>query len=181
MTNPYRPLSGKSSGLGGSYRLFAGPDHLLLVTANGFREEYRRFYFADIQAFAWRRTVTGLVLSLGLAILVLCGVAMAVAVPESELSAGLTAGLLLLVLVVNLFRGATCSFVLVTSGRTHRVPALARVRDVRRFISQARPLAVAAQPIPAAPPAEAPVAESPAVMDAVPPPTEAPSPPAASA
>ena len=46
---PYRRLPG-SSGLIFRKRLWLGPDHLLMVTSNGLSEEYRRFYFSDIEA-----------------------------------------------------------------------------------------------------------------------------------
>lgn len=47
--NPYRRLPG-SAGLIVSKRLWLGPDHLLLVSSNVLAQEYRRFYFNDIEA-----------------------------------------------------------------------------------------------------------------------------------
>ena len=52
MSSPsmYRHVPG-SSGLFVRKALWFGPDHVLLVTSNVFSEQYRRFYFSDIQAF----------------------------------------------------------------------------------------------------------------------------------
>src|ERR1700690_2887131 len=46
---PYRRLPGWS-GLIMRKRLWLGPDHILLVSSKVLSEEYRRFYFADIEA-----------------------------------------------------------------------------------------------------------------------------------
>lgn len=92
MTNgvPYRRLPG-SSGLILRKRLWIGPDHLLQVSSNVLSQEYRRFYFSDIEAlviaqvenparfFGMVLSVIGLVLTLGLTVAgqyvaaVLCG------------------------------------------------------------------------------------------------------------
>ncbi len=45
---PYKRLPG-SAGLIFRQRLWLGPDHLLLVSSNVLAQEYRRFYFSDIQ------------------------------------------------------------------------------------------------------------------------------------
>lgn len=47
---PYRKLPGRRRGFLFGSSVWLGPDHLLLVKSSRFREEYRRFYFRDIQA-----------------------------------------------------------------------------------------------------------------------------------
>ena len=87
---PYRKLPG-SSGLFLRKRLWLGPDHILLVTSNVLAQEYRRFYFNDIEALVIAEienparfygallSVIAIVLTLGLAVAghvvtsVLCG------------------------------------------------------------------------------------------------------------
>lgn len=86
----YRRLPG-SAGLISRKRLWMGPDHLLSVRSNVLSQEYRRFYFADIEALIIAEvenparfygailSVIAVVLTLGLAvaahtiIAVLCG------------------------------------------------------------------------------------------------------------
>src|SRR5438477_3941842 len=52
----YRRLPGREAGLLSYSRLWLGPDHLLLARTTFFSEEYKRFYFRDIQAFVIRKT-----------------------------------------------------------------------------------------------------------------------------
>ena len=41
--------------------VWLGRDHLLLVSRAGYTENYKRFYFRDIQAIIIRKTVTSLI------------------------------------------------------------------------------------------------------------------------
>ncbi len=47
---PYRKLAGHRRGFLRGSSLWLGPDHLLAVSSTRFREEYKRYYFSDIQA-----------------------------------------------------------------------------------------------------------------------------------
>lgn len=47
---PYRKLPGHRRGFIRGSSVWLGPDHLLLVNSYRFREEYKRYYFRDIQA-----------------------------------------------------------------------------------------------------------------------------------
>ena len=51
----YRKLPGKRRGFFNVSSVWAGPDHLLLVRGSRFREEYKRFYYRDVQAIAVAR------------------------------------------------------------------------------------------------------------------------------
>lgn len=55
MTPQYRKLPGKRRGFLNVSSVWAGPDHLLLVRGSRFREEYKRFYYRDVQAIAVAR------------------------------------------------------------------------------------------------------------------------------
>src|SRR5580658_7114351 len=55
MTAEYRKLPGKRRGFLNVSSVWAGPDHLLLVRGSRFREEYKRFYYRDVQAIAVAR------------------------------------------------------------------------------------------------------------------------------
>lgn len=48
-STPYRRIAG-ASGISRRQRLWLGPDHALFVNSNVLSEEYRRFYYSDIQA-----------------------------------------------------------------------------------------------------------------------------------
>jgi hypothetical protein len=49
---PYRKLPGSRRGIFSGSSVWMGPDHLLLVKSRRFQEEYKRFYFRDVQAIA---------------------------------------------------------------------------------------------------------------------------------
>src|ERR1039458_6784497 len=49
---PYRKLPGSRRGMFFGSSVWMGPDHLLLVKSQRFQEEYKRFYFRDVQAIA---------------------------------------------------------------------------------------------------------------------------------
>lgn len=55
MTPDYRQLPGKRRGFFYVSSVWAGPDHLLLVRGSRFREQYKRFYYRDVQAIAVAR------------------------------------------------------------------------------------------------------------------------------
>ena len=55
MTAPYRKLPGTRRGFIQKSSVWAGPDHLLLVRGSRFRDEYKRFYYRDVQAMAVAR------------------------------------------------------------------------------------------------------------------------------
>jgi hypothetical protein len=56
-TSPYTKLPGKARTLVTTSRLWLGDDHVLLVKSTRIVEEYRRFYFRDVQAIVIRRTM----------------------------------------------------------------------------------------------------------------------------
>src|SRR5580704_15159324 len=55
MTPEYRKLPGRRRGFIQKSSVWAGPDHLLLVRGSRFRDEYKRFYYRDVQAIAVAR------------------------------------------------------------------------------------------------------------------------------
>jgi branched-subunit amino acid transport protein len=55
MMAPYRKLPGTRRGFIQKSSVWAGPDHLLLVRGSRFRDEYKRYYYRDVQAIAVAR------------------------------------------------------------------------------------------------------------------------------
>src|SRR5438046_7646001 len=64
----YWRLPGRGAGLLSYSRLWLGPCHLLLARMAFFSEEYKRFYFRDIQAVVTRRTTLREILNAILAV-----------------------------------------------------------------------------------------------------------------
>ena len=121
--------------------LWRGEDHLLLKDKVFFTEEYRRFFYKDIQAIIVRKTPDGMILNL-----VILGVIAALLIAGTA-GPGLPSppwwimmGVFLLILLVNLGLGATCQCHLKTAVTLQRLPVITRIRRARKLISLLRPI-----------------------------------------
>ena len=126
------------------HRLFTGPDHLLLVRQEGYRETYRRLYFRDIQAVIVRRTVWNRIYAawLGtftLAILLLAAVlAVKQSPPPAALIVFLIAWIPGLGLLINAHRGPTCDTWIQSAVQCLPLKPLNRLPLANRFIAAVR-------------------------------------------
>jgi len=127
--------------------LWLGSDHLLCVETEGFNENYRRFYFRDIQAVTLRRTNRALVLGLVTgALTALFGLLMImVSDVTGKWFLGILGGVCAIPFFVNLLYGPSCTCELRTAVQTENVPSLGRVRRAHRVLNRIRPLIAAAQ------------------------------------
>lgn len=143
---PYRKLPGRGTGGFKVCRLWLGDDHLLLVQASSFGERYKRFYFADIQAFLLRRTAGYVAWAIVwlLAVAACAGLALNIDPPGRWIVLGVAA-LLLGGLAAHLAFGPTCACQVRTAVQSEDLPSLKRLRTARRVIAQLRPLIEAAQ------------------------------------
>jgi hypothetical protein len=133
----------------GTSSLWLGRDHILKVDSTYFSEEYKRFYFRDIQAITMRQTrrreMWNLVLSL--ATLVCFGL-VAGAYTQSNMSLTLVmvyAVPLIVLFYVNNVRGATCAVSIRTAVQTEELPSLSRVQRTQHVLGRLRPMIAAAQ------------------------------------
>jgi hypothetical protein len=150
-TPQYQRLPGAGGAAFQRHRLWLGPDHLLQVASSVVGEQYKRFYFADIQAVVLRRSQLGLIASMAwLAGAALCA---ALFLTEEDAAARVfpatCAGLCLLLAVVVFFTGRQCVCTIRTAVQTEDVPSLRRLRTVRRVLARIRPAIEAAQSAPA--------------------------------
>ena len=147
----YRKLPGRGASGFRIARLWLGADHLLLVQSSSIGERYKRFYFADIQAFVLRRTA-GYVIWASIWLLIAAGLA-ALALNLEPPGQWITLGsavLFLVFLSVHLALGPTCACLVRTAVQSEELPSLKRVRKARQVLAQLRPLIEAAQPPPEA-------------------------------
>jgi len=133
--------------------LWLGKDHLLGVDSTGYAEEYKRFYFRDIQAVTLvatkRRMIWNWVLGVPLAGCVGAWGVDLVAT-QSMGTAGMIVGavvtlLLALPLLINNLSGPSCACHLRTAVQSEMLPSLNRLRRARRVLNRIRPLIEAAQ------------------------------------
>jgi hypothetical protein len=136
----YRKLPGRGATVTHYTRLYAGPDHLLQVFSTGFTETYKRFYFRDIQAMTIRKTVVGKIVNAGLG-----GFVALFAIPALFAGGAGTivlmsfAGVIAVILGVNIGMGPTCVCHLKTAVQNEKVPSLSRMRRARRVLEGLRP------------------------------------------
>jgi hypothetical protein len=155
--NPYTKLGGRgwrrlAFGLSGSRcQLWLGPDHLLAVDYTISTEEYRRFYFRDIEAIVIRRTAERQIWNWVMAVLALLTAGPFFAGWLSERSSGLLITALvfavfwLVFIAINTLRGPTCRTHIRTAVQTEHLPSLNRLSAARKALARLRPLIVAAQ------------------------------------
>ena len=114
--------------------LWLGKDHVLVVKSRGYSEEYRRFYFNDIQGFLIYSTVTGKVLNMVWALIatLFTGFCLAgIFVWQSDFvifDSAFLGIVFLLLLLINVRKGPTCRCYLRTAVHTEIIKALPRLR-----------------------------------------------------
>jgi hypothetical protein len=116
--------------------LHMGEDHILAVDNQGFSEDYKRFYFSDIQAIVTRKTKRGAVWNIILVCMIACSLAGALLPEDMPVRVFFWAlsGTFLAFLVINLLRGTTCSCNIVTAVQEDLLPSLNRLRTAQKVI-----------------------------------------------
>jgi hypothetical protein len=125
--------------------LWIGEDHLLSVDSASYSEEYKRFYFRDIQAVficpTGRRAVwNGILAALLIMHLLVFGWFGAPAVILA-----IVAVVLAIPLIINNLFGPACRVYLRTAVQVEELPSLSRLPRARRVLDRIRPLITAVQ------------------------------------
>jgi FtsH-binding integral membrane protein len=155
----YQRLPGRGRTLLGSSTLWLGPDHLLAVDGRGYSENYRRFYYRDIQAIVTGRTSRWIAMA-GLFGLAVSAVGWGFVATSSELRWlwAIPGVPLLILFILNLLYGPTCVCRITTAAQTVRLPSLTRASSARRVLERIRARVEAEQGVWAG---EAPITGSP--------------------
>jgi hypothetical protein len=128
--------------------LWLGPDHLLFIESNGYTENYKRFYFRDIQALTIQQTITvravNTVLGIVTGLFAFFGVVIA-RDSAARIPLLVIAGVFGLILLLHAIPGTSCKCWIRTAVQTEELAALARVRQARKVLDRLRPLIAAAQ------------------------------------
>ena len=137
----YQKLPGAKRGFFfGKHTLWQGTDHLLQIFGRMGVEGYKRFYFSDIQAIITRKTDVAKVQNSILAFFILF-LAWLVIVFEGgwSLFFATAAGVLLIVLFINLIRGPTCETRLLTAVQTEKMHSLRRLKNTLKVMDRLQP------------------------------------------
>jgi hypothetical protein len=117
--------------------LWLGEEFLVQVKLAFCRESYNRFYYNDIQALLLRRTSRGMIYSIVLGVIVALVSLIALSGINDVggwIAFGLFEGFWVILLLVNVLRGATCRCQLQTSLGVHPLPSLNRMRPAQRAL-----------------------------------------------
>ena len=136
----YQKIRGIKKGfLIGKYTLWQGGDHLLQVYSRVGVEDYKRFYFNDIQAIITRKTTAGKIQNIVLGLLLLLFTIPAV-LNDGGWSVfwATLAGILLILVLVNLLRGPTCETKLLTAVQTEKLHSLHRLKNAINVMDRLR-------------------------------------------
>lgn len=136
----YRRLTGKKKGfLVGYHHLWQGTDHLLQVYSRLGVEDYKRYYFNDIQAIITRRTDTGKIQNFVLGALTgLFGLFAATSGGGWTIFNTMIAGVMLLFLIINIIKGPTCETYLLTAVQTEKLHSLHRLKTTEPVMNRLR-------------------------------------------
>jgi len=144
----YKRLPGKGPRRGGfisvslsKCKLYLSDDHILAVDSNGFSEDYKRFYFSDIEGIITRKTRRGSNWDIALALMIACSLlgALFLELESFRIISWIFSGTFLVFLVVNILRGPTCICHIITAVQEEQLPSLNRLRVARKVIGTLRP------------------------------------------
>ena len=139
-TSTYQRLPGKKKGfLIGHHTLWQGADHLLQIYSRLGVEDYKRYYFDDIQAIITRKTGSGKIQNIVIGALsgLFCLFAVTSGGGWSVFHAAVAAAILL-ILLINLLKGPTCETVLLTAVQTEKLYSLHRLKTTEPVMNRLR-------------------------------------------
>ena len=140
----YRRLPGARRGLLRKATLWLAYDHILAVDSRRFTEQYKRYYFKDIQAIQLTEMGTaGRAIELVLVIVVL--LVAFIAWRLQSVRTAMAAGVLLLGYLSEKSHGTRCSCHLITAVSQDRLPSLTRMRTSLKALRVIQPLVEQAQ------------------------------------
>ncbi|MGH9610608.1 MAG: hypothetical protein ACRD34_13160 [Bryobacteraceae bacterium] len=137
---PYTKLPGALRGFVRRASLWESPDHLLSVTGTRFTEEYRRFYYRDVESIVVQKCARagsfGLWFVCGIALLI-SGL---VALHPANAIAGAIACLFLFALIVRLILSLlySCRCYIQTAVSREELPSLLRTWSARKSLERIR-------------------------------------------
>jgi hypothetical protein len=136
----YRKLPGHRRGLINGSSVWLGPDHLLLVKSQRFKEEYKRFYLRDIQAIAVARCGRFHLSTRSMLVALLWIVALGASQVYTGMTGFVWGVALLLVgawLYISVDRSCVCR--IYTAVSSDPLPSVYRTWTARRFLAAVEP------------------------------------------
>jgi hypothetical protein len=138
----YQRLPGKKKGfITGQHTLWRSRDHLLQIYARWGTEDYKRYYFNDIQAIITRKTEVGKIQNFVMGALVgLFGFFVLTSSGGWMVFNSIVALVLCLILIINILKGPTCETHLLTAVQTEKLHSLNRLPTAQVVMNQLKPI-----------------------------------------
>jgi hypothetical protein len=138
---PYVRLPGTLRGFMERASLWEGPDHLLSINGTRFSEEYRRFYYRDIEAIISRKCPRAGSLGVWIVSAIACLIALisAAKAPDSLVAWAIACSLIVFLgfrLALSLFYSCRCY--VQTAVSREELPSLVRQRSADRALARLR-------------------------------------------
>ncbi len=119
---------------------------MLYISAGIFVEDYKRFYFRDIQSLMIHKTNSWKVWNIVLACLGALFLVMAVfSAGTGAIVAGIMAGLLSSILVFNIIKGPTCATHIQTAVQKEKLHCMVRINKAQNVMDSVKPLILGVQ------------------------------------
>jgi hypothetical protein len=143
----YTKLTPRNRSLAGYTQLWLAHDHILLLTSTRIAEEYKRFAFSDIQSIVVTRQPSRILLQIVMIAAALAWTALWFTVDSSfaKWTFVVTGAFALLLLIVDIARGARCLCYLHTRVSGERLAPVSRMSHAHKFLALVRPMAEAVQ------------------------------------
>jgi len=138
-TKKYKRLPGRKRKFVGKDTIWAGADHMLLVESTGMSEDYKRFYYKDIQSISITRTKTEIIKNSFISVLALLFFLMASSFLKSEEGLSIflfiISSVFFLFLIINLIQGASCICWITTAVQRIKLKPVNRCRQAVKMMT----------------------------------------------
>ena len=128
------------------YTLWSGGDHLLHIATGIFIEDYKRFYYRDIQAFIIHKTNSWLVWNLVLTFLAALSALLTYALDDIQrLGPGIVTILLVMIAFTSFIRGPGCVCYIQTAVQKQKLRSISRIRKAQKILDTLKPVILESQ------------------------------------
>ncbi len=142
----YNRLPGKKRGLLGYNTLWLGPDHMLAVVDRTFAEDYKRFYYRDIQAVTIRKIESFKIVATIIAAVSSLLVLFTFFFKEPwSIFFGVMSGVFFFGLIMYLIAGASYECYIKTAVQIEKLPSIFRLKTYEKVMNLLRPMIEEAQ------------------------------------
>ena len=145
MTPTYRRLPGAKRRPLRKATLWLASDHILAVDSHRFTEEYKRYYFKDIQAIMVTQMSAATSQAIDLVAIIVLGFLALVAWRIESRGTAIVTGLVLVGYLIHKSLGPQCVCHVITAVSSDKLPSLNRVRIAAKALRIVQPLVEEAQ------------------------------------